>query len=292
MDLVSPGGQYLCSDHGSPWMPAVPAGPWQRATLPQLWVWVQHGWCVRCGTAVWASGHRSLSWSLRLAAVQDPLLLKRPCQNMSAGTKWIKNCLKDEYDFCTVRKRGMLQHPSLISLSKSNLSEHFQYVWINNNNYNNNSKSYKQQHFWGAKHPEMRYNVNIFWQNPRWSTRSTLEFQMLLCVHFSIPQEITGKKNYEFSTNSSNGIRNKKLNSFDKVSQNEVRQIRWRLHKIWSRSSEKKKRCWQNVAENLIWCHKTEVIFKLLSTQAIQGCLAFKCWTNNLKVMTMNVLPS
>lgn len=36
VDLVLPDGQSLCSDHGSPGMPAVPAGPWQRATLPQL----------------------------------------------------------------------------------------------------------------------------------------------------------------------------------------------------------------------------------------------------------------
>lgn len=56
----------------------------------------------------------------------------------------------------------------------------------------------------------MCYNcVFCFLQNPRESTGSTLEFQTLACVKFSILHGTIRKQKYEFRTNSSNEIRKK-----------------------------------------------------------------------------------
>lgn len=114
-------------------MPAVPAGPWQRATLLQLWVWVHNGWCVRYGTVVWASGHRSWSWSLGLAAVQDLPLLRRPCQNMSEDKMKKKHVKKDVW-FLHCEKMWNVKTPynTLQPMAKcpDNLSLHQKIVWF------------------------------------------------------------------------------------------------------------------------------------------------------------------
>lgn len=90
--------------------------------------------------------------------------------------------------------------------SISDLLAHYgQTIWSIWNSFNNFCPSWSENdvcQIWSWLYIICRRNS----KNPRWSTKSTLWLQMLVCVHFSIFQGILGKKNCEYSTNYSNNI--------------------------------------------------------------------------------------